>query len=161
MSMKRSAAPSTWLVSIQNDDGGWGEDLDSYKLDYRGYEPAPSTASQTAWALLALMAAGDVDHPAVARGVAYLQADAGRARPVGRGALHRHRLPARLLSALPRLCEILPAVGAGALPQPAARQQQACAAWPVKDARPCLLTVDFAPRNRGVKATVTNRAQGP
>jgi squalene-hopene/tetraprenyl-beta-curcumene cyclase len=63
-----------WLASIQNSDGGWGEDLSSYKLDYKGYEPAPSTASQTAWALLALMAAGDVDHPAVARGVAYLQA---------------------------------------------------------------------------------------
>ncbi len=62
-----------WLGSIQNSDGGWGEDLSSYKLDYRGYEPARSTASQTAWALLALMAAGEVDHPAVARGVAYLQ----------------------------------------------------------------------------------------
>jgi squalene-hopene/tetraprenyl-beta-curcumene cyclase len=61
-----------WLRSIQNADGGWGEDGSSYKLDYRGYEPAPSTASQTAWALLALMAAGEVDHPVVARGVAYL-----------------------------------------------------------------------------------------
>ncbi len=40
---------------------------------YKGYEPAPSTASQTAWALMALMAAGEVDHPAVACGVAYLQ----------------------------------------------------------------------------------------
>ena len=63
-----------WLVSIQNADGGWGEDGSSYKLDYRGHEPAPSTASQTAWALLALMAAGEADHPAVARGVAYLAA---------------------------------------------------------------------------------------
>ena len=62
-----------WLVSIQNEDGGWGEDCDSYKLDYSGYEPAPSTASQTAWALLGLMAAGEVDHPAVARGIAYLK----------------------------------------------------------------------------------------
>jgi squalene-hopene/tetraprenyl-beta-curcumene cyclase len=61
-----------WLAAIQNADGGWGEDGESYKLDYRGYEPAPSTASQTAWSLLALMAAGEVDHPAVARGVAYL-----------------------------------------------------------------------------------------
>jgi squalene-hopene/tetraprenyl-beta-curcumene cyclase len=61
-----------WLVRIQNPDGGWGEDADSYKLDYKGHEPAPSTASQTAWALLALMAAGEVDHPAVARGVSYL-----------------------------------------------------------------------------------------
>jgi squalene-hopene/tetraprenyl-beta-curcumene cyclase len=58
-----------WLVSIQNPDGGWGEDGTSYKLDYRGYERAPSTASQTAWALLGLMAAGEVDHPAVARGM--------------------------------------------------------------------------------------------
>jgi squalene-hopene/tetraprenyl-beta-curcumene cyclase len=62
-----------WLVAIQNPDGGWGEDCDSYKLDYRGYERAPSNASQTAWALLGLMAAGQVDHPAVARGIAYLQ----------------------------------------------------------------------------------------
>ena len=62
-----------WLVSIQNEDGGWGEDCASYKLDYRGHEPAPSNASQTAWALLGLMAAGQVDHPAVARGIAHLQ----------------------------------------------------------------------------------------
>ncbi|WJF91832.1 squalene--hopene cyclase [Paraburkholderia bonniea] len=61
-----------WLLSIQNEDGGWGEDGASYKLDYRGYERAPSTASQTAWALLGLMAAGAVNHPAVARGIAYL-----------------------------------------------------------------------------------------
>jgi squalene-hopene/tetraprenyl-beta-curcumene cyclase len=61
-----------WLVAIQNADGGWGEDGSSYKLDYKGYEPAPSTASQTAWALLGLMAAGKVDHPAVARGIKYL-----------------------------------------------------------------------------------------
>ncbi|MBY6242776.1 squalene--hopene cyclase [Methylosinus sp. Sm6] len=63
-----------WLVAIQNEDGGWGEDGDSYKLDYRGYEKAPSTPSQTAWAMLALMAAGEVGHLAVARGIAYLQA---------------------------------------------------------------------------------------
>lgn len=67
------ARAADWLVSIQNADGGWGEDCDSYKLDYRGYEPAPSNASQTAWALLGLMAAGQVDHPAVARGIAHLQ----------------------------------------------------------------------------------------
>jgi squalene-hopene/tetraprenyl-beta-curcumene cyclase len=61
-----------WLVKIQNPDGGWGEDGTSYKLDYRGYERASSTASQTAWALLGLMAAGEVDHPAVERGIDYL-----------------------------------------------------------------------------------------
>jgi squalene-hopene/tetraprenyl-beta-curcumene cyclase len=62
-----------WLLAIQNEDGGWGEDCSSYKLDYSGYERAPSNASQTAWALLALMAAGQVDHPGVARGIRYLQ----------------------------------------------------------------------------------------
>jgi squalene-hopene/tetraprenyl-beta-curcumene cyclase len=61
-----------WLASIQNADGGWGEDARSYRLDYRGWEPAPSTASQTAWALLGLMAAGEVNHSAVARGIQYL-----------------------------------------------------------------------------------------
>jgi squalene-hopene/tetraprenyl-beta-curcumene cyclase len=61
-----------WLTRIQNADGGWGEDGDSYRLDYGGYEGAPSTASQTAWALLGLMCAGKNDHPAVARGVQYL-----------------------------------------------------------------------------------------
>jgi squalene-hopene/tetraprenyl-beta-curcumene cyclase len=66
-----------WLVGIQNNDGGWGEDGASYKLDYRGYEPAPSTASQTAWAVLGLMAAGAVDHPAVTGGIAYLTATQG------------------------------------------------------------------------------------
>ena len=67
-----------WLLSIQNADGGWGEDGSSYKLDYRGHEPAVSTASQTAWALLGLMAAGEAAHPAVARGIDYLLATQAR-----------------------------------------------------------------------------------
>ena len=67
--MRRAA---DWLISIQNEDGGWGEDGGSYKLDYRGHEPAPSTPSQTAWALLGLMAAGEAHNPAVERGVNYL-----------------------------------------------------------------------------------------
>jgi squalene-hopene/tetraprenyl-beta-curcumene cyclase len=61
-----------WLLSIQNQDGGWGEGGESYRLDYHGYEKASSTASQTAWALLGLMAAGQVDHASVARGIDYL-----------------------------------------------------------------------------------------
>jgi squalene-hopene/tetraprenyl-beta-curcumene cyclase len=61
-----------WLISIQNPDGGWGEDGTSYKLDYRGHEAASSTSSQTAWALLGLMACGKVGHPAVERGVRFL-----------------------------------------------------------------------------------------
>jgi squalene-hopene/tetraprenyl-beta-curcumene cyclase len=63
-----------WLTGIQNDDGGWGEGGDSYKLNYRGHEPSPSTASQTAWALLGLMAAGETDSDAVRRGVEWLMA---------------------------------------------------------------------------------------
>ena len=61
-----------WLVSIANADGGWGEHGNSYDLDYRGHRPAPSTASQTAWALLGLMAAGEVNNPVVERGIDYL-----------------------------------------------------------------------------------------
>ncbi|HJZ61933.1 MAG TPA: squalene--hopene cyclase [Miltoncostaeaceae bacterium] len=59
-----------WLAERQNADGGWGERCESYadpELAGRG----PSTASQTAWALLALLAAAP-DHPAVAAGVGYL-----------------------------------------------------------------------------------------
>ena len=66
------AKAAGWLKTIQNPDGGWGEDCDSYKLDYAGYEAAPSTASQTAWALIGLMAAGEVGSDAVERGVAWL-----------------------------------------------------------------------------------------
>ena len=66
-----------WLIAIQNPDGGWGEGCDSYKLDYKGYEAAPSASSQTAWALMGLMAAARTDHPAVARGVAWLAANQG------------------------------------------------------------------------------------
>jgi squalene-hopene/tetraprenyl-beta-curcumene cyclase len=68
--MMRKAAD--WLAAIQNADGGWGEDGTSYKLDYHGYESALSTASQTAWALIGLMAAGATSHPAVARGIDFL-----------------------------------------------------------------------------------------
>jgi squalene-hopene/tetraprenyl-beta-curcumene cyclase len=70
-SVKRAA---TWLLSIQNPDGGWGEAGNSYRIDYQGHESAPSTPSQTAWALLGLMAAGEIDNEAVARGIAYLVA---------------------------------------------------------------------------------------
>ncbi len=67
----------TWLERIQNSDGGWGENASGYKLNYKDYEPAPSAASQTAWAVLGLMAAGEADRPAVARGVAYLASTQG------------------------------------------------------------------------------------
>ncbi|HEY7050026.1 MAG TPA: squalene--hopene cyclase [Jatrophihabitantaceae bacterium] len=59
-----------WLEQRQNDDGGWGEDLRSY-VDRSWHGRGASTASQTAWALLALLAAGE-QTPAVERGVRYL-----------------------------------------------------------------------------------------
>ncbi len=61
-----------WLKRAQNPDGGWGESCDSYALDRQCHEPALSTASQTAWALLGLMAVGETESPAVARGIDWL-----------------------------------------------------------------------------------------
>lgn len=61
----------SWLVSRQRADGGWGEDCATYWAD-RKDECKESTASQTSWALLGLMAAGEVDNPAVERGIVYL-----------------------------------------------------------------------------------------
>ena len=72
--MRRAVA---WLETRQNHDGGWGEDGDTYP-ERGGTAPdatsrsGSSTSSQTAWAVLALMAAGEADSPAVARGAAWL-----------------------------------------------------------------------------------------
>jgi squalene-hopene/tetraprenyl-beta-curcumene cyclase len=60
-----------WLVSAQRDDGGWGEDEESYDGAVPGVY-RESTPSHTAWALLALMAAGEAQHPSVARGIDWL-----------------------------------------------------------------------------------------
>jgi squalene-hopene/tetraprenyl-beta-curcumene cyclase len=59
-----------WLADHQNDDGGWGEDLRSY-VDPAWIGRGTSTASQTAWALLALLAAGETAET-VERGVRWL-----------------------------------------------------------------------------------------
>jgi squalene-hopene/tetraprenyl-beta-curcumene cyclase len=68
----------TWLCDHQNDDGGWGEDLRSYRdPSWRGR--GTSTASQTAWALLALLAA-DERGEATERAVTFL---VERQRPDG------------------------------------------------------------------------------
>ena len=60
-----------WLKSVQNPDGGWGEGCDSYD-DPSLKGEAESTASQTAWALLGLMNAGEIDSDSVERGIQYL-----------------------------------------------------------------------------------------
>jgi squalene-hopene/tetraprenyl-beta-curcumene cyclase len=60
-----------WLVSRQNADGGWGESNDNYWKEH-ATERAASTPHQTAWALLGLLAAGQVKLDAVRRGIQYL-----------------------------------------------------------------------------------------
>lgn len=60
-----------WLETHQNPDGGWGEDCESYLNPSRRGQ-GPSTASQTAWALLALIAAGEARSDTVRKGVEYL-----------------------------------------------------------------------------------------
>ena len=60
-----------WLRSVQNADGGWGETVESYDdPNLRGQ--GESTASQTAWAIMGLLAVGDTRSECVARGMAYL-----------------------------------------------------------------------------------------
>jgi squalene-hopene/tetraprenyl-beta-curcumene cyclase len=64
-------AGANWLLAYQQPSGGWGESADSYAdPSLRGQGPV--TASQTAWAVLGLMAAGMHEHPATIRGVRYL-----------------------------------------------------------------------------------------
>ena len=65
-----------WLLARQRADGGWGESCASYEGAPAG-EHDESLPSQSAWALLGLMAAGAVGHPAVARGVAFLARNQG------------------------------------------------------------------------------------
>ncbi len=60
-----------WLLSVQREDGGWGEDEETYR-DAPPGRYKESTPSQTAWAVLGLMAAGETSHPAVARGISHL-----------------------------------------------------------------------------------------
>jgi squalene-hopene/tetraprenyl-beta-curcumene cyclase len=60
-----------WLIARQRADGGWGEDGATYWSERRA-EAKASIPSQTAWAVLGLMAAGECDHPAVARGIGHM-----------------------------------------------------------------------------------------
>jgi squalene-hopene/tetraprenyl-beta-curcumene cyclase len=60
-----------WLESVQLDDGGWGERCNTYDDPvFKGQ--GPSTASQTAWAIMGLCAFGDPDRPSLRRGIDYL-----------------------------------------------------------------------------------------
>ena len=63
----------SWLESVQRPDGGWGEDNDSYFDPSEAGRSETSTTYQTSWALLGLMAAGEVRSAAVGHGVEYLK----------------------------------------------------------------------------------------
>jgi squalene-hopene/tetraprenyl-beta-curcumene cyclase len=60
-----------WLDSVQNEDGGFGEDIRSY-ADPAWRGRGPSTASQTAWALLAYVAADEGERPAARRAAEWI-----------------------------------------------------------------------------------------
>jgi squalene-hopene/tetraprenyl-beta-curcumene cyclase len=60
-----------WLESVQHEDGGWGERCNTYDDPvFKGQ--GPSTASQTAWAVMGLLAFDDPHRPSVQRGIEYL-----------------------------------------------------------------------------------------
>jgi squalene-hopene/tetraprenyl-beta-curcumene cyclase len=60
-----------WLESVQHEDGGWGERCNTYDDPvFKGQ--GPSTASQTAWALMGLCAFDDPNRPSIKRGIEYL-----------------------------------------------------------------------------------------
>ncbi|MGA8877473.1 MAG: prenyltransferase/squalene oxidase repeat-containing protein, partial [Candidatus Korobacteraceae bacterium] len=60
-----------WLRMMQNPDGGWGESCGSYDdANTRGV--GPSTASQTAWAVMGMLAANDTRSDSLQNGIAYL-----------------------------------------------------------------------------------------
>jgi squalene-hopene/tetraprenyl-beta-curcumene cyclase len=118
-----------WLEARQNADGGWGEDMRSYDDPAAWSGRGESTASQTAWALLALLAAGEHDSPSVERGIRWLastqRADGSWDEPQFTGTgfprdfylnYHLYRL-AFPVSALGRFV----AGGAGGLPPAASR----------------------------------------
>ena len=60
-----------WLRMMQNPDGGWGETCDSYD-DPNAKGVGPSTPSQTAWAVMGLLAANDTRNDSLQHGIAYL-----------------------------------------------------------------------------------------
>ena len=115
-SMSQTAVRSAvhWLLRHQLPDGGWGESANTYaQPSLRG--SGPSTPSQTAWAVMALIAAGETESESVARGVAYLvereTSDGTWDEPQFTGT----GFPTDFMIQLPPLPAVLPLDGAGSL----------------------------------------------
>lgn len=66
-----TAIATRWLIQAQNEDGGWGESLLSYKEAWRA-GCGPSTPSQTAWALMGLLTTCSPDDPSIVAGIKHL-----------------------------------------------------------------------------------------
>ncbi len=117
--MRRAVA---WLLSVQREDGGWGEDEESYAR--RAARPLQGEHAEPDRVGVARPDGGGRGR-IIRRSRAastYLAATQARGWGMARTAVQRRRFPARVLSALPRLSPVFPAAGAGALPQPPARQ---------------------------------------
>ncbi len=75
MNDPRIRKTADWIVSKQSPDGGWGESCESYMDDSLRGASGPNTPTQTAWALIGLLAIGDHRHDdAILRGLEWLQA---------------------------------------------------------------------------------------
>ena len=103
-----------WIRSRQNADGGWGELPHSYD-DPTTKGQGPSTPSQTAWALVALFATGDRDSEPCGAAIEYLLSHQLYDGSWKDDHWTATGLPEGVLPALPPLCHLLPAPGAGAL----------------------------------------------
>ena len=105
-----------WLRAVQNSDGGFGESIASY------YDPAlkgkgASTASQTAWGLIGLLAATEAEDPAIG---SRRESPGGAAAVrwfLGRKGIYGHRISVRVLSEISFVPELFSVVRAGAIPE--------------------------------------------
>ena len=107
-----------WLVSYQNSNGGWGESCRSYN-DRARMGQGVSTPSQTAWALIGLLAAGGATGSyaldAIEQGSSPPARNPALRRHLGRSRIHGHGLSLPFLPQLSPLSSALPAHGAGAV----------------------------------------------
>ena len=112
-----------WLESVQHEDGGWGERCNTYDDPvFKGQ--GPSTASQTAWAVMGLCAFDDPNRPSLRRGIEYL---IRTQNPDGSWTEHETTgtgFPKVFYLKYDMYRNSLAAAGAGDLPQPAPRQAE-------------------------------------